>query len=234
MTTENNSQNTSTVSDNKAVFGPLGKSAVIAVIMVSIIVTTAIMLDRQLNSVDEQIAAIKNEVAELNTQDTNTTDTITSTQQTDDKTPSVSIDEATVEPQSAETPSADVLIAIETTPEKVDSGINHSAQQSQTATAAQFELATPETSTQARIESYKQEHKQHMADMFARIKALESKQLNRYKASQDNQIVRLREQITQQQQMIETLVSRNKNLFELRSANVQRNQANREQILNRI
>ncbi len=41
MTTETKPTNNAT--DNKAVFGPLGKYAVIAVIMVSIIVTTAIM-----------------------------------------------------------------------------------------------------------------------------------------------------------------------------------------------
>ena len=70
--------------------------------------------------------------------------------------------------------------------------------------------------------------------MFARIKALESKQLDTYKANQDSQVVRLREQISQQQQMIEALIVRNKDQFELRSTSVQRNQANREQMLNRI
>jgi len=87
---------------------------------------------------------------------------------------------------------------------------------------------------QARIDAYKQEQKQHMTEMFARIKTLESQQLDRYKANQDSQIVRLREQISQQQQMIEALVLRNKELFELRAASMQRGQNNREQVLNRI
>ncbi|MFV2005209.1 MAG: hypothetical protein ACC650_08370, partial [Gammaproteobacteria bacterium] len=64
--TENDSS-TKNTTDNKSVFGPLGKYAIVAVIMVSIIVTTAIMLDKQLNTVDEQIAAIESEVAGLNT-----------------------------------------------------------------------------------------------------------------------------------------------------------------------
>jgi cytoskeletal protein RodZ len=59
-------------SENKRVFGPLGKYAVIAVLMVSIIVTTAIMLNKQLGSVDEQLAAMENEVAEIS--DANTSD----------------------------------------------------------------------------------------------------------------------------------------------------------------
>ena len=71
MTTETPSNNTSPT-DNKAIFGPLGKYAVIAVIMVSIIVTTAIMLDKQLNTVDAQIAQIEADIAKVNKQDSNT------------------------------------------------------------------------------------------------------------------------------------------------------------------
>ena len=69
---------TPTVNDNKTVFAPLGKYAVVAVVMVSIIVTTAIMLDKQLNTVEEKIAAIKTEVVETHTIDSTTTDTATS------------------------------------------------------------------------------------------------------------------------------------------------------------
>ena len=57
--------------DNKKVFGPLGKYAVVAVIMVSIIVTTAIMLNKQLGTVEEQLAAMESEVAEINDANTN-------------------------------------------------------------------------------------------------------------------------------------------------------------------
>jgi len=78
MTTETKTESTTppASNDNKAVFGPLGKYAIVAVIMVSIIVTTAIMLDRQLKSVDEQIAAIEEEVAEMHAADTKDTNTI--------------------------------------------------------------------------------------------------------------------------------------------------------------
>jgi len=73
-----------------------------------------------------------------------------------------------------------------------------------------------------------------MTEMFARINTLESQRLDRYKANQDGQIVRLRKQISQQQHMIETLVLRNKDLFDMRAANMQRHQENRKQVLNRI
>ena len=79
MTTEKKSENTPTpeATDNKAVFAPLGKYAVIAVIMVSIIVTTAIMLDKQLNTVDQQLAAIEKEVADMHIADSDTAEAAT-------------------------------------------------------------------------------------------------------------------------------------------------------------
>ena len=262
MTTEKNTENTPTTAaqDNKAVFGPLGKYAVVAVIMVSIIVTTAIMLDKQLNSVDQQIAAIEEEVAEMHAADTATTTVevevvataVTATETTTTAETEVKAAIETVEAAETvvETPTAEVLVAQEVTTapavtETVVSETDHKTAQTNAAAPAQFELATAKSSAearhaqlvkenQARIDAYKAEQKQHMTDMFARIKALESKQLDRYKAKQDGQIERLRQQIAQQQQMIEALVLRNKDLFELRAANVQRVQANREQVLNRI
>ncbi len=50
----------------KEVFAPLGKYAAIAVLLVGIIVTTAIMIDKQLNSVESQIADIESETVKLN------------------------------------------------------------------------------------------------------------------------------------------------------------------------
>lgn len=63
-------------SDNKKTFGPLGKYAVVAVIMVSIIVTTAIMLNKQLGSVNEQLAVMESEAADVYA--TNSTDAVAS------------------------------------------------------------------------------------------------------------------------------------------------------------
>jgi len=256
MATEKKSENTPTptpaASDNKAVFAPLGKYAIVAVIMVSIIVTTAIMLDKQLNTIDEQVAAVETEIAERHAAENKAeviTETVTTEAAEVTKTEVIGTKaEATVE--TVETtiaktgaPSADVLVAQDTTAAPVTE-TNHNSRQA-TPSAAQFELATAETSAkarqaklakehQARIDAYKVEQKKNMSEMFARIKALESQQLDRYKTNQNGQITRLREQIAQQNKKIEALVLRNKDLYELRSANVQRNQANREQVLNRI
>lgn len=264
MTTEKKPENTPTpvAQDNKAIFGPLGKYAIIAVIMVSVIVTTAIMLDRQLGTVDQQIAAIEEEVAEMHAaaadapgadasiEEVNTAEAATTESMTAESTTAAKA-EITEEVTTAVVPvtkpvevaSAEVLVAQETVtaPVVTEAVVTETKQNTAQANPAATEKTTAQTRQaqhakeyQARIEAYKEEQKQYMTDMFARIKVLESKQLDRYKANQDGQITHLREQIAHQQQMIDALVLRNKDLFELRAANVQRNQDNRAQVLNRI
>jgi len=259
MTKESKTDNTSTTENskpdnkansNKAVFGPLGKYAVIAVLMVSIIVTTAIMLDKQLGTVDEQLAVIEHEVSEMNKADTESAVTI-ATESTAAAEAQQTTEVVASETTAINTPSADTLDSIEAAPKETVSDSNQNTEQnSNTAPVAktnpeltestkpvrqaQFSAASKDKEWQARIEANKLEQKQHMAEMFTRVKTLEAQQLDRFKISQDEQIKRLRDQIAQQQQLIDAMVLRNKKYYEMREASVQRNQANREQILNRI
>jgi len=260
MTTETPSKNTSST-DNKAIFGPLGKYAVIAVIMVSIIVTTAIMLDKQLNTVDAQIAEIEADIAKSNKENSNTVDITAEAENT-----AASVEVAPITNATVETPTADILIMADTEVVAVKTVAQNNVEQTSAATSTETkvninievasstdtnEIAQSSSTTdtnhnqfdmviardearKARIDALKLEQKNRMTEIFARIKALESQQLDRYKTSQNSQVSNLREQISRQQQMIETLILRNKDLYQLRAANVQRNQSNREQILNRI
>ena len=210
-----------TETNNQSTFKPLGKYAAIAVIMVSIIVTTAIMLDKQLNSVDRELAAIESEVASLN--NTETAALVESGLETKTEQDTM----AAIEPEvnatqeiPAITQDISTAVAVENTPSN-DTQAN----------AVQDEI---EQKTNARITTYKLEQKQRLADMYARIKTLESKQLEQYKSNQDKQVEQLRTRVSQQEHLIEELIARNKEWFDLRTANVQRNQARREDILNRI
>jgi hypothetical protein len=253
MTSETQSEKTTTPavenkSDNKTVFGPLGKYAVVAVVMVSIIVTTAIMLDKQLNTTEDKLAVIEDQVSQTYAAQTETkseavtaaTDEVVEVATTETVEMAASTESGN-EVAENEVSTADVLVA----PEAIESTVASEAtstdalpveQQARSTEETQFELArnTSEEQQQARIDAFKQQQKQHMAEMFARIKALEAQQLDQYKNGQESQIARLREQIAQQQQQIEALVLRNKDRYDLRAANVQRNQSSREEMLNRI
>lgn len=244
MTTEKQSDNTEKTS-NSTVFGPLGKYAVISVIMVSIIVATAIMLDKQLNTAERNIAVIESEVAALNTtvaavvdiDESTTTDTVavdTETKETPDTIVAeteITLDQSAPAETQKTTAQQDSSVTAETAETANTVATNQgTTQDNQT----QFTVSNNEQQYKDRITAHKAEQKQRMADVFARIKALESQQLDRYKVNQEKQIARLRNQISHQQEMIDALVLRNKDSFELRAANVQRIQTNREKVLNRI
>ena len=245
--------------DNKTVFGPLGKYAVVAVIMVSIIVTTAIMLNKQLGTVDERLAAIESEVAENNatlasntasTEKSEATVSSTAISQAQETADVAEAEVALVEVQATEVQAAEVLVATENTNKDTMSEAIVSTEQTSSTDVAVIEPAKSKNSAeiyqaqrattkrdqerQARIESYKLEQKQHMTEMFARIKSLESKQLDQYKISQDKRVERLRQRIAKQEQLIEALILRNKERIDIRAARMQRSQSNREKVLNRI
>lgn len=220
MTTETKADNV-TETNNLSTFKPLGKYAVIAVIMVSIIVTTAIMLDKQFNSAERELATIESEVASIDNTETATLIESNLETKTEKGAMAAVVSEAnTTQALPANTPDITSIVAVENTPSN-DTQAN----------AVQNDI---EQKSNDRITTYKLEQKQRMTDMYARIKTLEAKQLERYKSNQDKQVEQLRTRIAEQEQLIEELITRNNEWFELRTANIQRNQARREDILNRI
>lgn len=240
-TTENQAAN------NKAVFGPLGTYAVVAVIMVSIIVTTAITLNKELGSVDGKIVSIENEVAEFTSNDagsavpepisTNTSDSTISSQKVVSATPAeVTPVQAPPVESAAAAEETETVAVTEVSTETVvaDSAVPAAETENSYETDMKARQAQLASENKARIAAYKLEQKQHMSEMFVRIKELEAQQLDRYKSHQDTRVERLREQIAIQQKMIDTLISRNKELYDLRAANVQQQQTKREELINRI
>jgi hypothetical protein len=87
---------------------------------------------------------------------------------------------------------------------------------------------------EARIQAHKLEQKQHLAELFEQIKTLDSQRLEEYKVWQNEGIEHLRERIARQQELIEELMLRNKEAYEMREASMQRQQTSREQLLDRI
>lgn len=245
-------------SENLAIFGPLGKYAVIAVLMVSIIVTTTIMLNKQLSNAENKIAAFESKVAELSKTNSgtieateeasakiqSTTDVIAETSIVEEEVENVVSAQATIEEYIATTApvtQVEADTAKTTTPVSTAASDNTviatpevKAEVNTLETVAQTSKAKNTETHQTRVDTFKAEKKQRISEMFARIKALEAQQLDRYKQQQDKQIERLRTQISQQQEMIEALVLRNEGLFELRATDIKRNQSNREEMLNLI
>ena len=69
LTPENDADNEETrkqVSDARVILGPLVKYAAMGFVIVTIIVTTAVMLDHQLNTIDEEVAALQAQLERAN------------------------------------------------------------------------------------------------------------------------------------------------------------------------
>lgn len=345
-TQQTDNASTTKTNDNKAVFAPLGIYAIIAFIMVSIIVTTTIMLDKQLKAVEENVAvaeekiiALKadnstisddnkntpNVINEITANENHASSTVHDTRavfatesltnkpamtvaesdtaidtpavtkaenNTIKETPVVTMvkseaatqtpvvtaaktettsditTETIAEPAaSTDTPVATITenvtvtvasamkevrtsaTALDTDMDAADQEMPVSAQPASQKVIAAISKSTEVTATtsspdsnnsnidnerQERKLAQKVEQKQRMADVFLRLKTLEAQRLDEYKTRQDKQIEQLATQVGRQQQMIDMLIQHNKTLFEIRAANAQRNQTNREQILNRI
>lgn len=226
MTTETKNNKINNQTGEQSTFAPLGKYAFIAVIMVGIIVTTAIMLNQQLNKAETEIASIEDEIAELNKVQAQASETSNADRQVQ---------------MSAE----ETITTTSATATEMDATIENSSvinsQQSDDAAIAMSgaNTSTDDTATIAAANvnaypSHKTQQKVRMTEMFDRIRQLESKQLEQFKTQQAEQVARLRNRVATQQHQIDALIQRNENLFNLRSASVQRNQAQREQMLNRI
>jgi hypothetical protein len=261
-TQEKTENTTKKTTDNKALFGPLGKYAIIAVIMVSVIVTTAIMLDKQLNTAERDLAVIEKEVSELNTVVADTTakqdeEAVATTVIVEQNTivSKVVVVETTKEANAKETNNEqssseqeNIVATAETeqaTPAALSTEINTDPVTEVTESTTKEVVAEEDASAdvrraqrkqdnQARLEANKAEQKQRMSELYARINKLEQQQLTQYKSNQDKRVVRLRQQNSHQQEFIDELILRNNELLMMREASMQKNQANREQVLNRI
>lgn len=260
MTTK--TQKTSTENtDTLSVFLPLRKYVVIAVIMVSVIVTSSIMLDDQFNTFERNLSVIESEVAAMNNtyvamatdidadETISVVDSVTNTTHVTEinnsKAPGTTVDSldesastqkekhSTKHEVTATNTKHEVTATVEATPASDIKAVETATHELQVA-RTQATVVNNENSLRGSRTTYKSRKKQRMSNMFNHMKAREAKQLDKYKANQDKQIARRHNQIIKQQKMVEVLVVRNKDLFEYRVANFQRIQENREEILNRI
>lgn len=282
MSTETKSENTTPVIDKKALFGPLGRYAIIGVIMGSIIVTTAIMLDRQSDSAIAHIEAIEKELAELNAAEAAATADTTTVIEADNSQLQevidvaevnvipVNVEAATVQTDTIPTTASvekhvskqqvvmlttDTVATTQETAFDTNQTIKQKPASTQTVNVepakneATFEYTAQtyrpqhvvdlrDQQWEARIRERKLEQKQHLAELFNRNKAHDLQRLEEYKVWQEEGVdirrERLREQIARQQELIEELILRNKEAYEMREASVQRQQTSHKQLLDRI
>jgi hypothetical protein len=268
-----NNATTTANDNNKVLFGPLGKYAILGVFMVGIIITSVIMLNKQLGTAAEDVAAIKKELSESrvinttpsnsvkqaiaadkeNTQEAGTVELAQTKNDIDDKvTMSSDADVESAEQNTAsvteyaepavnkteevvaQQQTAQISIEPSESNEIKSAKVTLPANEMPEAQQRDIVIESRDQQWEDHLLARKQEHKQRLAEFFDRIKSSEFERLEDYKDYQARQIENLREQIARQQKQIEELIERNKESYELREAKIQRYQADRDEILNRI
>ena len=201
-----------TISDHKLILAPLAKYGVVAVVIVGIIITTAIMMDREFNEIDAQVAALEIEIAQQNQLEQQAEQEITKTAE---------IAEVAHIESTKTIASNDETTVVTTLPEVV----------LPVATAPVVTAAVP---APAQPVLQTMDSKARIARFHEFMAQQDQKHLDSYKASQAKQIEMLRAQLTRQQERIEAIEKRNQESFAIREAAVKHMQKAREQSLNRI
>jgi len=213
---QDETQQEAPVSDRKLILAPLAKYGVIAIIMVSIIVTTAIMLNKEFNGIDAQVAALDAEIAQRNSELT-----VSETTETEE----VAIIEEATETVSTETEVVAEVVTTETT--AAQTTLPEVTLPVATAPAAPFVFAKPAQPVVSDVKSRIAKHHKYLATQ-------DKKQLETFKANQARQIEMLRAQLVKQQDQITVIEMRNQKSYDMRVTAVERMQNARNESLNRI
>ncbi len=209
-TTEESQQNEvqqDSISDRKIILAPLVKYGVFAVIIVGIIVTTAIMMNREFNEIDAQVVALEVEIAQQNQPALQTKQEVTKTTEQMQEIANASVELIA---------SNEKAIPVTTLPEVIQP----------TVPATVLVPAQPTSITD--------DAKARVARFHEFMAQQDQKQLDTFKLNQARQIEMLRAQLTLQQERIEAMVKRNQKTYAMREAAVKNMQNARKQSLNHI
>ena len=235
-------------SDSKLLLAPLATYGVIALFIAGLIITTTIIMSRDLNSINEQVATAEQHIASLDsetaddTSKSNTTPSNTAVVQEDIST---NITVATIQPSEETvamvTTKESVITNQETntSPEKTNAAYatasistnNTVAQQNIINTDAQKYTST--TSKASDID-YQNLMNQRIEQRNTELVEQDKKYLETYKDNQANQIQYLRKQLVLQQERINEIEQRYQKNYEWRASNIERNQKHRQAFLQPI
>jgi len=192
------------ISDRKIIVAPLARYGAFAVIIVGIIVTTAVMMNREFNEIDAQVAALEIEIAQQNQP---TEQEVT---KTTEQTQEIAIESAEV------IASNEKAIPVTAFPKVIQPTVPST-------------VLVP-----ARPTSITNDAKARVARFHEFMAKQDQKQLETYKLNQAKQVEMLRAQLTRQQERIEAMVKRNQKSYAMREAAVKNMQNARKQSLNHI
>jgi len=201
------------VSDARIILGPLVKYALMGFVIVSIIITTGIMLDRQFNDIDRELALLESELAAAYPATVTNTETAEKIKTTD-----------------VVVTNADLRATVTT----------DLAENTETETPAVAETAVVDTAVKAEtisvientnIDPFDQSIEAVIAKRNAYLKEMDRIYLEEYKARQENQLQFMRQRLAGQKQRIRDIETRYQQRYDARAGEVMERQEQRESFL---
>jgi hypothetical protein len=250
-TETDNNEDIKTPSDARIILGPLVKYAGIGLVMVAIIITTVVTLDRQFNDIDREVAELEAQLAAANpTVDSDESAAHESGPQTDavDETPaaqaadsepaSSQVIEASahqVTPTGAENSRTQAPAVVDATVSSTatrlvnNEAVDHVVSADKTAVVEQMNqnvdsVARPDDFFDRSIEDMIKERNAYLNER-------DKVYLEEFKANQEKQLQLMRERLARQEQRIEEMEKRNQERYETRAADVMEMQQRRENFL---
>ena len=234
-------------SDARIILGPLVKYAAMGFVIVSIIITTAVMLDRQFNDIDREVAELEAQLAQARKNTVDEFDTGTTTDLHVEATPVVeaaaapSVETVAVQQEpvisdpavvnEAEIPAASV---VDNNVDVAPQVAQPAAQPLETETNVAEDLVTEDAVVDAAINSNDFFDKS-MDDVIAKrntyLRERDRVYLEEFKANQEKQLQFMRERLVRQEKRIEQMEKRNQEIYDYRAANVKEMQQKRESFL---
>ncbi len=248
-TTETNAAQDKQPSDARVILGPLAKYAAVGLVLVGIIVTTAIMLDKQLNDIDREMAALEAELAEanekarqdaVNADQGKTTTEVASVKSSETKDEAVEVarkDEIVAAPaqtkeiaKPAQVAKTEVPAVAETRTEAAPVAVEKMVSQADPFEQSMEEIIAERNAYIEELIAQREASIEAMiAERNAYMKEKDRVYLEDFKASQSEQLENMRKQLARQEQRIIEMEQRQKEIYELRAASIKEMQQRREE-----
>ena len=245
-------------SDARIILGPLVKYAAIGLVLVAVIVTTAVTLDRQFNTIDEEVAALQAELAKAHDA------TETGGEKKNDQAPVAEKTETPVNAVAQSQPATEIQNAVEPQPVIDNAEPVEQPSQSEDTVAVATEGSKPDAAavqavapvvepaavieadvvesstdevevetvrTVARDDFFDQSMDEIIAERNAYLKEMDRIYLEEYRASQQRQLQLMRDRLARQEQRIKEMEQRYQEIYDVRAANLREMQEWRDDIL---
>lgn len=235
-TETDNNEDQKKQSDARMILGPLVKYAAMGLVLVSIIITTAVMLDHQFNDIDREVAELEAQLAQANTDTVVAADTDTTAELKAESIPAVETAAVQQQPEVAEVTEAEKPAAsvVENSPDTAPEVAPAAAQPVETetnaakATVAKYVVAD---SANKNSDFFDQSMDELIAERNTYLEEKDRVYLEEFKASQNKQLQFMRARLARQEQRIEKMEIRNQEIYDIRAANVKEMQQIRESFL---